>query len=143
MKIRMRTWIGVALIVSTLITEAHSFFAKVYPKEAWIDTRTWFKKPPNFTVTLQWFIKYMADNVQLCTLYLIIFALGFRYDKRVCWMAAVNFLYFAFDYYMFLYDYKLSYNAYYALLIVNISTCIFILIPENKKAPGEAKVIEL
>lgn len=139
----MRVWIGIALMVSTLITEAHSFFAWLYPKEAWIDTRKWFTKPPDFAVSLQWWIKSMGDSIHICTLYLIIFVLGYRYSKRVCWMAAVNFLYFVIDYNIFFYNYKISYQVYWAMAIFNLVFIILILIPEKKLVSGEGKVIEL
>jgi hypothetical protein len=133
MKFRL---IALAVFIAILLTESHSVFAFFYPKQAQIDVRDWFIRPIPFYVSLQWWIKFNAESVLWCVILFALARIGLMISYRLFLIFAVWFLYFALDYFMFLWHYKLDYPFYWVMLGASAYTIFFLIIPMKEDKTG-------
>jgi hypothetical protein len=128
--------IGLGIFIAMILTETHSVFTYLWPNKAEIDVRDWFIKPVPFFVPLKWWIKFSTDNILLCVMWFALARISLMVSYRLFLIFAMWFLYFAFDYFMFLYHYKLDYQFYWVLLGASIYTVFFLILPMKEDRDG-------
>lgn len=139
---KLNAFTGCSLIVLMWATEFHSLFNTWFHDLAQKDVRSWFWKPVDFAITLQWWIKFNSDTLLLCGVFFLFARLAIHFGAmRIFYMACLYFLYFLIDHLLFLYHYKLNYNAYYAMLVITTITVAMIVKPSKKENNG--KLVEM
>jgi hypothetical protein len=133
MKFRL---IALFVFIAYLNTESHSAFAFFYPEEAKIDVRDWFIRPIPFYLPLQWWIKFNSESVAWCVTTFALARISLMISYRLFLIFAVWFLYFALDYFMFLWHYKLEYQFYWFMLGASAYTIFFLIIPMKEDKTG-------
>lgn len=129
--------IGIVILFAMVLTETHSVFTYFCPKQADIDVRDWFIRPVPFFVPLKWWIKFNTDSIFLCTILFVFSRICKQVSKRLFIIVSIWFFYYALDYLMFLYHYKLDYPVYYVMLVAAAYTVYRLIRPmkEDKGAP--------
>lgn len=131
--------IGVAILIAILLTETHSVFTYLFPTYAEMDVRDWFIRPIPFFVPLKWWIKFNTDSIFICTILFCFSRVCRLLNKRLYIITSIWFFYFAIDYLMFLYHYKLDYPAYYIMMIASVYTIYRLVRPMREDNRGSVK----
>lgn len=135
----MQKSVAILIVVSLILTEAHSVVTRLFPELAEQDARHLFFKPVPFAVPFKWWIKFNTDAILLTTLTGCLARVTVQVSRRLFYISVILFLYTGFDYGMFIYNYKLSYDAYWSVIAAIVLMIFSMFLPGKPKA----KIIQM
>lgn len=127
-------WLTLILLFGTISTEAHSFLQHFYPETLEIQYSLWlspfFEK---FYLSVIWYIKMLFENLLLVIIFFVAINLRSGYSDKMFYIFCINIMYHIFDFISFIWNYKETYQLYWALLLImTISELIIIFGKRNK-----------
>lgn len=131
--------IGVVVIASMILTEAHTFFRWVYPVIAEQSANKWFfggevMFKGGGIITVEWWIKSFCDELYLCLILFIASKMSYHYgNMRVFLILAICSLYQCVDTFLLLYNWKQGDIKYILLLVTSVSSITVLIIPVTGK----------
>lgn len=137
---RREVIIGILLIVSSGITEAHSILWHFNPILCSREYDFPFWSKPVGKISVEWCLIYVGDCLYKITLCICALLALRKPSRNIFWMFILQLIYNVFDYSMLLYNNKKGYLHYW-LLWVLISTTIFLIVfPIHKQ---KSKIVNL
>lgn len=129
------TIIGIALIVFHILTEVHSILR--YRDQALADSELdlFFSATYKMMLSVKWYLKMGFDDLLITSTYFFFAWVAGKYSRRLLMIVSIWFLYHLADLYMFWWNYKTSYWAYYGLLAFCVAQTIVLMIPVKEKTP--------
>lgn len=127
------------IVISHILSEAHSFIMWIYPKSITYYVDDWFIKP-GFTVdhlSILWYTKMVEDSLIPVALFFAgacqahshnykTYLEWKRYSNRLYVLWIIWFAYHCFDTLAFMYNYKSSYVTYVVVLAVATVLSLFV-----------------
>lgn len=129
---RFIIWVGVALVVGHILTEAHSVLYLLRPDIANQDASHLFFIHQKFFISAEWFVKMTCDQILICATYLLMAYISRKYSKRLFYVVCVYFFYHVADTFLLFLNWKQGFWKYYILLFVTLISTIWLLLPEKK-----------
>jgi len=129
------TIIGIALIVFHILTEAHSILR--YRDQALADSELdlFFSATYKMLLAVKWYLKMGFDDLLIISTYFFFAWVAGKYSRRLLMIVSLWFFYHLADLYMFWWNYKTSYWAYYILLIACVIQTIILIVPVKERTP--------
>lgn len=119
---------GIALIVSHLLTEAHSILLWAWPKASTFDVH-WFWSNIDFKINILWWVKLTVDHIMQIVLYFIMAKIANQYSKKLFLIICVYFFYHFIDLLLYFYNYSQTVWVYWSLLACTIGATIILIRP--------------
>lgn len=125
------------LLVSTLLTELHSFAMSYYPKVLNMQV-DFFLYKSFFNIEVQkmspiWYLKMLTENLLYLVLFFIVTQLEKGFSIKMFYIFSINFVYHSFDFVSFIWNYKSTYQLHWAVLgLITALQLLIIFVVANK-----------
>lgn len=125
--------IGIGLIFFHLLTELHSLLNYKYPSVAQTQVDIFLSKTYKMLLAIQWYLKMSLDDLMVISTYFFFAWVANKYSRKLFFIISIWFFYHLLDLYMFWWNYKSTYWAYWSLLLIAVIQTIILLIPIKEK----------
>lgn len=124
------------IVVICIVAELHSILYAIWPFLATFDTRTWFIKEPNFTVTALWWVKILGDTLKWVLIYYIVCIVAKPFSKKLYIVSVIMCIKSGLNVLFFFYDFCQSFTGYWITGTAVISAIITMFSPVKEKTDG-------
>jgi hypothetical protein len=84
-------------------------------------------------LAIQWYLKMSLDDLMVISTYFFFAWVANKYSRKLFFIISIWFFYHLLDLYMFWWNYKSTYWAYWSLLLIAVIQTIILLIPIKEK----------
>ncbi len=126
---------AIFLIAAHALTEAWQLIWVIWPQSEHINVNLFINKkalPEGMTVL--WWVKLLTDELLWCYVFFDYARTALKTSRKKFLVVSVFFIYHAFDFGMFMYDYKQSYWVYWVMLALDAAALVIIFLPIKEKA---------
>lgn len=128
---RKEQWLGMFLVIGTLLTETHSFLMAY--NEHLVDVEVDLFPFLNFSLSVLWYFKMLFDNFLVVVIFFIFGMLKDGYSKNFLKIVILNAFYHVFDFISFVLNYKQTYQLYWLVLGIITIWELFIIFGKRNK----------
>jgi hypothetical protein len=125
------------LLVSTILTELHSFIQHAYP-ETLKESLDFFLYKVLLEVEVQkmspiWYLKMLTENLLCLVIFFVVTQLSKGFSAKMFYIFGINVGYHSFDFISFVWNYKSTYQLYWAMLaFITVLQLLIIFIGAHK-----------
>lgn len=129
--------LALMLVISTALTELHSFVMAAYPETLNMQMDL-FLRYTLFGVEVQkmtpiWFFKMLTENLLYLVIFFVISQLRAGFSQKMFYIFCINVLYHSFDFVSFVWNYKSNYYSYWAMMALITVSQLMIIFTKPKK----------
>lgn len=129
--IKKEVAIAVLLGIGVILTELHSFVLSIFPQTYDLKIDYFFSPTFKLNLRLLWYIKMNTDDLLKLILFTILILT--TKSKFLLHIYCIYFVYFVIDSFLFLWNFKETYEIYWILLICSIVSVLFIIFGKPKR----------
>lgn len=129
---RFAVTIGTVLVISLVLTEAHSVLRLINSQLAGESVDLFISPGYQMKLPVQWYLKMTFDDLLLAVVCFVSAVAVYKYSYRLFLLFCIVFGYKVFDMILFWWNYKSSYLTYYGLITVCVIWIILTILPVEK-----------
>ncbi len=130
---RLAKVVGILFIVGHIMTETHGFLYHFYPKSETIYLDLFWSSSFKLKLNVLWYFKTFFDDGLLVLILYSVARMVYERSIKLYMIAIIYMLYHIVDIFCFMYNYKQTWEIYWALLYASTAATLILIIPHREK----------